>query len=256
MALRRVHLIFLLVIPLISYIGITMISENDRTADRKRYSAVMSGKFVSLTFDDGPVARGTDEILDILKKENVKATFFLVGKMIEKYPDKVLRMHREGHEVANHTYSHENLTTLSRDNLMKELNKTRLLIKRITGKDTNLFRPPGGQYNNNVIVAFTLAGYKMILWTNYPVDYGTRYSYLIHQRVISNLKNEDIILLHNGVGATIQALPQIIADIKKQEYEFVTVSTLIDAIKQRGEISSEMMYGTITVNTPLVMVEE
>jgi len=196
-------------------------------------------KEIALTFDDGPAPGATPKILEVLKKEGVKATFFVVGKMAEKYPLLLKQICEEGHDVGNHTYSHPDLTKLSKEDILKELEKTRLLIKKITGEDTYLFRPPGGKYDNKVIVTTTLAGYKVILWTDYPGDYGCPSSKLIYQKVVSKAEEEGIILLHNGLNTTLEVLPKIISELKKRKYRFVTISELMKEIREKESVYFE-----------------
>ena len=196
-------------------------------------------KEIALTFDDGPDPNVTPRILDVLNKEGVKATFFVVGKMVEKYPSLLKEIWGEGHDVGNHTYSHPDLTRLSKKDVLEELDKTRILIKKITGKDTYLFRPPGGRYDNKVIVTTTLTGYKMILWTDYPGDYGCPSSKLIYERAVSRAEEEGIILLHNGLDSTLDALPGIISELKKRGYGFVTISELMEEIREKESIYFE-----------------
>ncbi|MDH5174192.1 MAG: polysaccharide deacetylase family protein, partial [Elusimicrobiota bacterium] len=196
-------------------------------------------KEIALTFDDGPDPKATPKILNMLNKEGVKATFFVVGKMVEKYPELLTQVWKEGHDVGNHTYNHPDLTRLSKEDILKELDKTRILVRKITGKDTYLFRPPGGRYDNKVIVATTLSGYKMILWTDYPGDYGCPSSRLIYQRTVSTAENEGIILLHNGLDPTVDALPKIISELKKRKYRFVTISDLMEEIRAKESVYFE-----------------
>ncbi len=196
-------------------------------------------KEIALTFDDGPDPMATPKILDMLNREGVKATFFVVGKMVEKYPELLRQVWKEGHDVGNHTYNHPDLTKLSREEILKELDKTRILVKKITGKYTYLVRPPGGRYDNKVILATTLSGYKMILWTDYPGDYGCSSSRLIYQRAVSGAENEGIILLHNGLDTTVEAIPRIISELKKRKYRFVTISDLMEEIRAKESVYFE-----------------
>jgi len=211
-------------------------------------------KEIALTFDDGPDPKATPKILDMLNKEGIKATFFVVGKMVEKYPGLLERIWKEGHDVGNHTYSHPDLTKLSKEDILEELDKTRLLVKKITGKETYLFRPPGGRYDNKVIVTTTLSGYKMILWTDYPGDYGCPSSKLIYQRTVSGAEDEGIILLHNGLDATLEALPKIISELKKKKYGFITISELMEEIREKETVYFEKFEREQKVNpSPLEM---
>ncbi len=210
-------------------------------------------KEIALTFDDGPVPSATPKILETLKKESVKATFFVVGRMVDKYPSLLKQIWEEGHDVGNHTYSHPDLTKLSKGDILKELEKTRLLIRKITGKDTYLFRPPGGRYDNKVIVTTTLAKYKMILWTDYPEDYGCLSSRLIYQKALSNAEDEGIILLHNGLDTTLEALPKIIWELKKRKYRLVTISELMEEIGEKEKVYFEKFEREQKVRPPLEM---
>jgi len=210
-------------------------------------------KEIALTFDDGPVPSTTPKILRVLDKEGIKATFFVVGKMVEKYPSLLKEIWEEGHDVGNHTYSHPDLTKLSKQDIQKELDKTRILIKKNTGKDTYLFRPPGGRYDNRVIVTTTLTGYKMILWTNYPEDYGCLSSRLIYEKAISKAEDEGIILLHNGLDATLEVLPKIISQLRKEGYTFVTICELMEEMGGRERAYFEKIIRKQKVKPPLEM---
>ncbi|MFB0525848.1 MAG: polysaccharide deacetylase family protein [bacterium] len=207
-------------------------------------------KEIALTFDDGPDPKATPKILDMLNKEGVKATFFVVGKMVEKYPWLLKRIWKEGHDIGNHTYNHPDLTKLFKEDILEELDKTRILIKKITGKDIYLFRPPGGRYDNKVIVATTLTGYKMILWTDYPGDYGCPSIKVIYQRTVSKAEDEGIILLHNGLDTTLEALPKIISELKKGKYRFVTISELMKEIREKESVYFEKFEREQKVGPP------
>src|SRR5262249_15476096 len=121
--------------------------------------------WIALTFDDGPHPAKTEQLLEVLKSEGVPATFFVVGKMAVRYPRIVREIARQGHEVANHTFSHPNLSSLDNQSLLNELGQTRELIQRLTGQDTVLYRPPGGDYSRRTLKVAAKAGYHMILWT-------------------------------------------------------------------------------------------
>ena len=249
---RRYRVI--LVMAFILFIGVAAIIS--RKSEMELRSLPFSSddfKEVALTFDDGPIPNVTPRILEVLKKEGVKATFFVVGRMAEKYPFLLKEICEEGHEVGIHTYSHPDLTRLSKEELLEELNKTRILIRKITGKDTYLFRPPGGRYDNKVIVTTTLSGYKMILWTDYPEDYGCLSSKLIYQRAVSKAEDEGIILLHNGIDATLEALNRIISELKKGKYGFVTISELMEEVGERESVYFEKFEREQKVKPPLEM---
>ena len=110
-----------------------------------RITGAAPAKYVALTFDDGPHEGYTHRLLEILKKYDARATFFVVGKQVSKFPAYLRDIHRHGHEIANHTYTHPNLTKLSDDAVLRELDYTRYLVNRLTGQECVHFRPPGGR---------------------------------------------------------------------------------------------------------------
>jgi len=183
-------------------------------------------KIISLTFHDGPNPKSTPQLLKILDDANIKATFFVVGKMAEKYPELLREIHKRGHQIANHTYNHKNLTTLSTTEVISELSRTRLLIKEITDVDTYLFTPPGGHYNSQVIKEASSCGYKMALWSVFPEDHRNT-SPVIYEKVVSNSRDGSVVLLHNGPPDTIDALPKIIEKLKARGFKFTTLSELL-----------------------------
>jgi len=179
---------------------------------------------VLLTFDDGPHPYYTRKLLDILKEHHVHATFFLVGKQIEKYPDLAQAIARDGHEFGNHTYNHYNLTTLSTSEIIKELEQTRHALGKSTGKNTRWFRPPGGNYNDRVIHTARSCGHTMVLWDVMPRDHlHVEPDTLLHH-VLQNTSDGDIILLHSGIDSTIACLPRLIEALQSRGFHFITVS--------------------------------
>jgi len=244
----------ILVMAFILLIGVAAMISRKSEMELRSLSMSPGGlKEIALTFDDGPVPSTTPKILQVLDKEGVKATFFVVGKMVEKYPSLLKEIWEKGHDVGNHTYSHPDLTKLSKQDIQKELDKTRILIKKTTGKDMYLFRPPGGRYDNKVIVTTTLTGYKMILWTDYPEDYGCLSSRLIYEKAISKAEEEGIILLHNGLDATLEVLPRIISQLRKEGYSFVTISELMEEMGGRERAYFEKIIRKQKVKPPLEM---
>lgn len=192
-------------------------------------------KEIALTFDDGPHPQFTSRLLDILRREKVRATFFVVGKMVDKYPELVQQEVAEGHEVANHTYNHLRLPTLSLEGIARELRNGARAIARAIGSTTNLFRPPGGEYDERVIGVIKRLGYAMVLWTDDPGDFAEPGANLIQQRTLSRVRNGAIILLHDGSQQTLDVLPNMIRRLKAQGYTFVTCTEMA---QQRGIITT------------------
>lgn len=188
---------------------------------------------VALTFDDGPHPKYTKEILDILDKYNAKATFFVVGKNAELYPEIVKEEHERGHEIGNHTYSHPNLRNISAMNFFEEITKTKEIIESITGVTPRLFRPPGGYLNNNIVDEVSSIENISVLWSwrQDTRDWACTSSDIIVKNVIENLKDGDIILFHDynaGNSPTPDALEKILKALSEKGYSFVTVSDLMN----------------------------
>ncbi|AIF50190.1 polysaccharide deacetylase family protein [Pelosinus sp. UFO1] len=187
-----------------------------------------SRKVVALTFDDGPLKTTTSEILGILKEKGIKATFFVVGERVERFPTLVQQEIEDGHEVGTHTYSHPNLTKLRKSQLEEELNKTEKVILTVAPKPT-LFRPPGGSYNDKIINLARDNGYLTILWSIDTQDWRYPPVGNIVNSVLKDIKPGSIILLHDGISpsSTPEALEFIIDSLRSLGYEFVTVSELL-----------------------------
>jgi polysaccharide deacetylase family sporulation protein PdaB len=188
--------------------------------------------WIALTFDDGPDSLETPEILDVLKKYNAKATFFVIGEQGHKHPDILLREVSEGHELANHSFSHSNFSRLSGIEIEHEIAKSDNEIFSITGQHTKLFRPPAGYYNDKIVQTAQQAGYTVILWTWYQdsKDWSKPGVQKIVHKVVSNAHPGDIVLFHDrisGKSQTAKALNEIIPKLQEQGYNFVTVSELI-----------------------------
>ncbi len=184
-------------------------------------------KCIALTFDAGP-AEDTPHLLDILKKEKVHATFFLLGKNhVKKHPETVRRIEAEGHEVANHTWSHEILTDKKPAEIRAELEKTQDAIEAITGKKPRLMRPPQGRTDDTVSGISKDLGLSQILWSATAKDYSTTDSALIKKRILDQASRDGIILLHDIYKGSVPAVPGIIHELKKRGYTFVTVPQLM-----------------------------
>ncbi len=184
----------------------------------------------ALTFDDGPHPVMTPKVLDVLGKHGVKATFFLVGGNVVKYPELVRRMVREGHLVCSHSYGHDvGFTYSSAANVQADLEKCRTAIENIAGKSPLLFRPPFGVTNPNIGKAVGRAGMKCIGWSIRSLDTvaGTPREDVV-RKVMKKLHNGAVILLHDRCDEADIMLDEIIGQIKGRGYGFVTVDQLFD----------------------------
>ncbi|MEK8129529.1 polysaccharide deacetylase family protein [Paenibacillus filicis] len=190
-------------------------------------------KVIALTFDDGPDETDTPVILDLLKQYEAKATFFVVGKRVEQHPELVKREIAEGHEIANHTYSHVYFKKNMPDSKIEDqLVKAERVIADATGLRTRLFRPPGGYYSENVVRAAKKAGYLVVMWSWHQdtEDWNTPGVNKIVNKVLNNARNGDIVLFHDHVEGrtqTIEALKRILPELKERGYRFVTVTELL-----------------------------
>ena len=182
---------------------------------------------IALTFDDGPHPAFTPKLLALLRKEGVKATFFVVGEMAQRYPNLVRAEIADGHCVGNHTYHHVNLTKIPEQDVATEIKACNDVIKQITGHTPRLFRPPGGDYDKGVIEAAESMGYTTVLWTDDPGDYASPGEKLITSRILKHVSNGGIILIHDGIEQTYDILPELIHTLKKEGYTFVTVDEMM-----------------------------
>lgn len=181
-------------------------------------------KKVALTFDDGPNEDYTEELLDGLKERNVKATFFLLGKEAEKYPEIVKRIHDEGHLIGNHSYDHVNLAMMSETDAKKQIDKTNEVLFKITGTYPEYLRPPFGNKPQSSGVADDMV---IVLWDVDPLDWCSGNCDKVVQKVVKNTKENDIILLHDASKSSVEAAFGIIDRLQEDGYEFVTVDRLI-----------------------------
>ena len=193
-------------------------------------------KLVALTFDDGPHAKLTPELLDILAREQVSATFFLLGTNIERYPDLVRRQAAEGHQVASHTFAHKKLTSLSPENLSEEIHSTEVLLTDILGYGPSLMRPPYGAFNDKVKAE---AAMPLIMWSVDPEDWKDPPVDTLCDRLYDRIRDGDIVLLHDIHKNSIAATEQLIPRLKADGYLFVTVDQLISL---RGTEPQEVYF--------------
>ncbi len=180
-------------------------------------------KFVYLTFDDGPNGIYHPLILDVLRAENVKATFFLVGNLTQKTPDVAQRTKAEGHVLGNHSLTHSFLPNLSQDAILKELQLTDNILNVVNGKPIAIFRPPYGGINAYVQRNSQQLGLKLILWDVDPKDWSEPSVDELIRRVITATHPGANILLHSNHLVTARALPKIIGTLKSQGYSFKTL---------------------------------
>ena len=179
---------------------------------------------IALTFDNGPSAAWTPVLLDGLKERGVKATFFLIGENADKNPEIVKRMAEEGHLIGNHTYSHIQLTSDNKEVFREELVKTNEILKAITGENVTYIRPPYGSWDKSLEQDLNMFP---VLWNVDPLDWCTPDAGLVMSRVLQQVEDGDIILLHDYYDTSVTAALMIVDEMKKQGYEFVTVEEIL-----------------------------
>ena len=181
-------------------------------------------KTVSLTFDAAWGNEDTQQLIDILGKYGVTATFFVVGDWVEKYPESVQALAEAGHEIMNHSDDHAHFNSLTTDQIIADINACNDKIEAITGVRPTLFRPPYGEYDDHVVAAVRSMGMEPIQWDVDSLDWKDLSAGEITSRVVSRVQPGSIVLFHNAALHTPEALPAIIESLLQEGYTFVPVS--------------------------------
>lgn len=191
-------------------------------------SCNVDGPYIAMTFDDGPHPELTPKLLDELKKRNIKATFYVVGRNVEEYPEIVKRMADEGHEVANHTWSHPALPKLGAEGVRKQMNDTTAAIRKACGVTPVTMRPPYGATNASLNRRMAEEyGMKVILWSVDPQDWKYRKVNHVYTQIVEKAHPGAIILAHDIHATTVAAMPQTFDTLLAKGFKFVTVSELL-----------------------------
>lgn len=191
------------------------------------YSVETAEKKACLTFDAAWGNEDTQELIEVLGKYKAKATFFIVGEWVDKYPESVKALHDAGHSIQNHSNTHKHYPKLSRDEIIKDLNACNDKIEKITGVRPTLVRPPYGDYDNAVIEAVNAAQMTAVQWDVDSLDWKDLKADEMYQKVVPKVRNGSIILFHNAAKHTPEALPAIIEALQKDGYSLVTVEELL-----------------------------
>jgi peptidoglycan-N-acetylglucosamine deacetylase len=201
------------------------------------WSVPTDQKVIAFTFDDGPMPKYLPQILEILKQHNVKATFFFIGSNVVKHPELAKLALVQGHELGNHTFRHRKPTKLSSLELQQEIEKTQKAIFSATGYTTTLFRSPMGKYNDSTLKTVKRTGHRMVLWTDEldTRDWKRPGVSKIVNTVVTRASNGEIVLFHDIVPQTVEAIKIIIPRLKEQGFRFVTISELIQLKKPASE---------------------
>lgn len=205
-------------------------------------AAAEGKKLIALTFDDGPNEKHTRQVLDILEKEDVRATFFVIGVHIKANPAILRQTAQAGHQIGSHCWGHKDLTKLTPSALEKELADTSALIADITGQAPTCLRPPLGAQNSAVLQAVTRANMRMVLWCVDPADWRGPPAAATATHIINAAKDGDIVLMHDTQGNTVTALRTIIPALRAKGFYFVTVDEML-ALRPTEEQAIRFLRG-------------
>ncbi len=191
------------------------------------YAVEKDEKVLAISFDASWGAEHTEDILAVLKKNEVKTTFFLVNLWIEEYPELVKEIAAAGHEIELHSATHPHLTELSAGEIKKEIESNAALVKKVTGKESTLFRPPYGDYNDEVIGTIASCGLTAVQWSVDSLDWQGLSAAEIEDRVLRRAAPGAIVLLHNNGENTAEALQTLLPRLKEKGYKIVPVGELL-----------------------------
>ncbi|MCA9400496.1 MAG: polysaccharide deacetylase family protein [Candidatus Omnitrophica bacterium] len=192
---------------------------------------------VAITFDDGPSEEWTPKILAVLKKERVRATFFMLGQHVQQFPHVARRVVDDGHQIGNHGYSHHVMLYYTLPEIENEIRYTQHIIQQATGKKTNVFRPPKAWLRNAVKAKINSLGYEIVLWSLNTKDWVCFNHKRIVKNILRNIKPGDILLFHDSGNIfhsqggnrrqTVKAIDLLIQKLKKKNYQIVTIEELL-----------------------------
>ncbi len=235
-------------LALLMCVGIFRIAGTDKavaaSAGERRipiYSVDTTEKKVSISFDAAWGNEQTKSLLETLDKYKVKATFFLVGDWVRKYPDDVKAIANAGHDVGNHSNTHPYMTQIGIDKMKEEIESCSADIEQLIGKKTTLFRPPYGDYDNNVVDTVNNLGMYCVQWDVDSLDWKGLSKEEMCSRIKNNIQSGSIVLMHNGGENTPDALPSIIETIREMGYEIVPISELLLKGEYRTDHTGKMI---------------
>ncbi len=192
---------------------------------------------VALTFDDGPREGNTERILDALDEVGGRATFFMVGTNVEQYPDTVAAVAEQGSQIANHSYSHPQLTTLGTEGALEEINKTNTLISNAAGVVPDTGRPPYGSIDDDIIAASGMEWYN---WNIDTLDWKYKDADTVYNNVMSEVTDRDVVLMHDIHETTVEAALRIIPKLNEMGYQLVTINELAEVIGDPQDVSGHI----------------
>jgi peptidoglycan/xylan/chitin deacetylase (PgdA/CDA1 family) len=207
-------------------------------------SVHVDGRYIAMTFDDGPSATLTPKLLDLLAAHHIKATFFVIGENVAEHPQIVARAAGEGHEIGNHSWSHPNFGKMSDQGVRSQLQRTDDAIKNATGTRPTLLRPPYGSITaREKRWIHDEFGYRIILWDVDPLDWKRPGPAVVRSRILKETQPGSIVLSHDIHPGTIEAMPSTFDALEAKGFKFVTVSELIRMAKPKASHPSPSPSG-------------
>lgn len=230
--------ILLIVLWLVALLAYGCATPSSQLLGRSLVRGPVGQKRVALTFDDGPTPPATDRILDVLREYGVTATFFVNGRWVDRFPETLRRIQREGHAIGNHTYSHLFLYLKTRRRMAQEIDRTQDAIERVTGQRPRIFRCPYGVRWFGLFSVLRRRGMTAVQWSDTGFDWIKKNTSAdIARKTLRDLRDGSVILLHDGCGAkqpeeadqsfTVEALPAIITEVQKRGLRFVPVTEFL-----------------------------
>ena len=209
----------------------------------------VDGPYIAMTFDDGPSATLTPKLLDLLAARHIKATFFVIGENVAEHPEIVARAAREGHEIANHSWSHPNLAKMSDEAVRRQIQQTDDAIKNATGKRPTFLRPPYGSITaRQKRWIHDEFGYDIILWDVDPYDWKRPGPAVVRNRIFKETRPGSIVLSHDIHPGTIEAMPSTFDELEAKGFKLVTVSELIRMAAARPSHPSPQPEGKVPLS--------
>lgn len=246
---RQTALVLTLMLLALCYAGPLQQDATAVVARKKElpvYSVERDDNVVSVTFDASWGGSHTMQILDILDQYDAKATFYLVGLWVDKYPELVQAIHERGHEIGNHSNKHDHMPQLSADAMRKDLAALSDKVEALTGERPTLFRAPYGDYNDQVITVARAEGYEVVQWSIDSLDWKNRGVEDLIRRATTNVQKGDIILFHNDAQYIADALPAILAHYQSLGLKVVSTrdillsgETIIDVQGKQHPVKAE-----------------
>ena len=194
---------------------------------------------VALTFDDGPHPEFLPRLLDKLRELNIHVTFFVVGEKVADAPDMAARIVQDGHEIANHTFHHLNLTTIPVSFVESEIKSNNDMIYQACGVRPKFFRPPGGRADEDVFRIARQEHLTTVMWTDDPADFSNPGPEVIEDRLLKHIRPGAVILLHSGIEQTLAILPDFVAQLRRGGYRFVTMSEMAQHLEMNSRVAAK-----------------